>query len=54
MAEIEIKGSKKYLKYLKKHLQIEHPKTIGKIETDFERKHRKNIERKERNKRVKT
>ncbi len=41
MADMEIKGSKKYLSYLKKHLEIEHPKTIGKIEMDIEHERKK-------------
>ena len=31
MAKLVIKGNKKYLKYMEKHLQVEHPKTKGKI-----------------------
>ena len=31
MARLVIKGDKKYLKYMEKHLQVEHPKTKGKI-----------------------
>jgi hypothetical protein len=34
MAELEIKGTKKYIKYLKKHLEKEHPKTKGKMKCD--------------------
>lgn len=30
MAELEIKGTKKYLTWLKGHLAKEHPKTKGK------------------------
>jgi hypothetical protein len=31
MAKLIIKASKKYLNYLSQHLQIEHPKTKGKV-----------------------
>lgn len=31
MATAKVSGSKKYVKYLAKHLQKEHPKTKGKI-----------------------
>jgi len=31
MAELEIRGSKRYIKQLKTHLEIEHPKTKGKM-----------------------
>jgi len=31
MAELEIRGSKAYIKRLKAHLEIEHPKTKGKM-----------------------
>ena len=31
MAKLIINGSNKYIKYLSKHLQEEHPKTKGKI-----------------------
>jgi hypothetical protein len=31
--KVEITTSKRYGNYLKKHLQIEHPKTRGKIKT---------------------
>jgi hypothetical protein len=31
MAYMKISGTKKYLKYLGKHLQTEHPKTKNKI-----------------------
>lgn len=27
--KLELKGSKKYLEYMSKHLQVEHPKTKG-------------------------
>ncbi len=37
MAEVEIKNvSKKYAKYISKHLPSEHPKTRGHIEVDLE------------------
>ena len=31
MAELEIKGSKRYIKRLMAHLEVEHPKTKGKM-----------------------
>ena len=34
MAELEIKGSKKYLAWLKGHLSKEHPKTKGKMKLE--------------------
>lgn len=37
MSELEIRGSKKYLKYLKKHLEKEHPSTKGKIKIEKKR-----------------
>jgi hypothetical protein len=42
MAELELHGSKKYIKYMAKHLPEEHPKTRGHIEVELEseRKHR--------------
>lgn len=30
MSKLIIKGSSKYIKYLNKHLQVEHPKTKNK------------------------
>jgi len=44
MAEIEIHTTKKYAKYLKPHLEEEHPKTRGHIEIESEKekpKHKK-------------
>lgn len=32
--ELEIKGNKKYIKYLHKHLKKEHPSTIGKMKIE--------------------
>jgi len=32
--ELEIKGTKKYITWLKKHLEKEHPKTKGKMKLD--------------------
>lgn len=40
MAELEIHGTKQYLKYLKEHLEVEHPKTRGKIEIETKRRKR--------------
>lgn len=31
MSKLVVEGSKKYLKYMAHHLQLEHPKTKGKI-----------------------
>ena len=31
MSKLVIKGSRKYLVYMSKHLQVEHPKTKGKV-----------------------
>jgi len=41
MAELEIKGSKKYIKYLAAHLQEEHPKTKGHVEVELGKKKRR-------------
>jgi len=41
MSEIEIKCSKKYIKYLAAHLQEEHPKTKGHIEVELKGKKRR-------------
>jgi len=35
MAELEIKGTKKYLKWLKGHLAKEHPRTRGKSKLSY-------------------
>ena len=44
MTEIEIHTTKKYAKYLKPHLEEEHPKTRGHIEVETEKKRRCKIE----------
>ena len=40
MCKLEIKGSKKYIKYLASHLAEEHPKTKGHIEVKLGKKRR--------------
>ena len=37
MAELKIKGTEKYIKYLNEHLQKEHPKTKGKTKVNNKR-----------------
>jgi len=36
MAELEIKGTNKYIKYLSKHLKIEHPSTKKRMEVELD------------------
>ena len=41
MAELSIKGNKKYIRYLSNHLKKEHPSTKRRMEVEGLKKHHK-------------
>jgi hypothetical protein len=44
-AELEIKGSKAYVMYMKKHLLKEHPSTRGKMKVEIEKPERRGMKK---------